>query len=147
MDANLKLLKKQDANIKHLMKQTAENNAKDKAITKPQGVRKKQKGVTFCGTRCMCETNGKEKTKEQGGRSSPEVLVSYRKEKKELTDEQKQETQGCSRINGLRPQHATDQARKCWLKSAKSCGVIRTCSPTRGYCKRNPNQLLSLIHI
>jgi hypothetical protein len=49
MDANIKLLKNQDANIKHLMKQTAENNAKDKAITKHQGVRKKQKGVTFAG--------------------------------------------------------------------------------------------------
>ena len=31
---------------------------------------------------CRCETNDKEKTKEQGGRSSPENLVSYRKEKK-----------------------------------------------------------------
>ncbi len=28
-----------------------------------------------------------------------------------------QETQCCSRIDGLRP-HASDQARKCWLKSA-----------------------------
>ncbi len=44
MDANLKLLKKQDANIKHLMKQTVDNNAKGQAITKHQGVRKKQNG-------------------------------------------------------------------------------------------------------
>ena len=65
------------------------------------------------------------------------------KKKKELTDEQKQATQGCSKSHGLRPQHATDQARQCWLKSAKSCGVIRTCSPTCGHCKRNPNQLRS----
>ena len=77
MDVNLKLLKKQDANIKHLMKQTAENNAKDQAITKHQGVRKKQKGVTFCGTRCMCEVNDKEKMKEQGGRSSPGNDMKY----------------------------------------------------------------------
>ena len=60
--------------------------------------------------------------KEQGGRSSPESTVSFRKAKnamethdlgkveekrEELTDEQKQESQGCPRKNGLRPQHAT----------------------------------------
>ena len=34
-------------------------------------------------------------------------------------------------------------ARQCWFKSAKSCGVIRTCSPTCGHCEGNPNQLRS----
>ena len=112
MYADLKLLKKQDGKIKLLMEQTAENNAKDKAITQPQGVRKKKKGVTFCGTRCSCEDNDKEKTKEQGGRSSPENLMS---DQNEFKDEAKMpkatktmEPQGCSKTNGLRPQHATD---------------------------------------
>ena len=59
--------------------------------------------------------------KEQGGRSSPESTVSFRKAKnatethdlgkveekrEELMDEQKQESQGCSKKNGIRP-HAS----------------------------------------
>ena len=101
MDASIKLLKKQDAKIKHLIEQTAENNAKDKAITKLQGVMKKQKEETCGRLMCRCETNDKEKTKEQGGRSSPgnKNAAEMRgqaqgKRQKELTDEQKQESQG-----------------------------------------------------
>ncbi len=129
MYADLKLLKKQDGKITLLMEQTAENNAKDKAITKPKGVRKKQKGETFCGTRCMCETNDKEKSKEQDGRSSPENLMS---DKNELKDEAKMpkatktmETQGCSKTNGLRPQHATDH---CPVGLVQDCDDLWRCT-------------------
>ena len=91
--------------------------------------------------------------KEQGGRSSPENTVTYRKvfrnaaemrgqaqdkKKKELTDEQKHGSQGDPGDESLRL-NPTVQARQCWFKSAKSCGAIRTCSPTCGHCEGNPN--------
>ena len=94
---------------------------------------------------------------EQGGRSSPENIVSYRKvfrnaaemrglaqgkKKKELTDEQKHGSLGDPGDESLRL-NPSGQARQCWFKSAKSCGVIRTCSPTCGHCARNPAQLRS----
>ena len=50
------------------------------------------------------------------------ALAQAKKKQKELTDEQKQETQGCSMINGLRPQHAT---------VLRPAGLVQVCEELR----------------
>ena len=65
-----------------------------------------------------------------------DASIKLLKKQTELTDEQKQEV----RAYGCTPPSI---ARPGWFKTARSCGEVRTCSPTFGRGKWVPNQLRS----
>ena len=140
MDTNIQFLKKQvagseatnetkhkieemDASIKFLRKQAAEHEDTGcNAAWADPNVRDEQIEVALA---LGVEHDGMR------------AIAQGKKKQKELTDEL-----GDSGDESLRLP-PSGHARQCWFKSAKSCGVIRTCSPTCGRSAWVPNQLRS----